>query len=162
VTPRHRLRLARLIVEDSWPISRAVAAFRYRGRVEGRRNRAATPGKPRNRHHNPILGTAFVHTVLDDHSRVAYAEVHDDETAATAIGELRRAVSWFAARGVAVERVLSDNGPAYRSRAWRTAARRCASNPAGPGPTDHRPTGCTSTAITGPTPRPDAARQSAA
>ena len=119
MTPRHRLRLARLIVEDSWPISRAVAAFRYRGRVEGRRNRAATPGKPRNRHHNPILGTAFVHTVLDDHSRVAYAEVHDDETAATAIGVLRRAVSWFAARGVAVERVLSDNGPAYRSRAWR-------------------------------------------
>ncbi len=51
---------------------------------------------------------AFVHTVIDDHSRVAYAEIHDDETAATAIGVLRRAVSWFAARGVTVERVLSD------------------------------------------------------
>ena len=65
------------------------------------------------------MGTAFVHTVIDDHSRVAYAEIHDDETAATAIAVLRRAVAWFAARGVTVERVLSDNGSAYRSHAWR-------------------------------------------
>jgi transposase InsO family protein len=62
-----------------------------------------------------------VHTVLDDHSRVAYAEIHDHETAATAIGVLHRAVAWFAARGVTVQRVLSDNGSAYRSRAWRDA-----------------------------------------
>jgi transposase InsO family protein len=92
--------------------------WRYVGRAQGHRNRAAS-GKPRNAHHNPVLGTAFVHTVLDDHSRVAYAEIHDDETAATAIGVLRRAVAWFAARGVTAERVLSDNGSAYRSRAWR-------------------------------------------
>src|SRR3712207_2797767 len=65
------------------------------------------------------MGTAFVHTVLDDHSRVAYAEIHDDETAATAIGVLRRATAWFAARGVTVQRVLSDNGSAYRPRARR-------------------------------------------
>ncbi len=63
--------------------------WRYVGRAQGDRNRAATPGKPRNRHHNPKIGTAFVHTVLDDHSRVAYAEIHDDETAATAIAVLR-------------------------------------------------------------------------
>ena len=62
-----------------------------------------------------------MHTVIDDHSRVAYAEIHDDETAATAVGVLRRAVAWFAARGVTVERVLSDNGSAYRSHAWRDA-----------------------------------------
>lgn len=55
------------------------------------------------------MGTAFLHTVIDDHSRVAYAEIHDDETAATAIGVLRRAVSRFDDRGVRVERVLSDN-----------------------------------------------------
>jgi transposase InsO family protein len=72
------------------------------------------------------MGTAFVHTVIDDHSRVAYAEIHDDETAATATGVLRQAVAWFAARGVTVERVtvervLSDNGSAYRSHAWRDA-----------------------------------------
>ncbi len=68
-----------------------------------------------------MIGTAFVHTVLDDHSRVAYAEIHDDETAATAIGVLRRAVAWFATRGARVQRVLSDNGSAYRSHAWRAA-----------------------------------------
>jgi transposase InsO family protein len=95
--------------------------WRYVGRAQGKRNRAATPGKPRNAHHNPKLGTAFVHTVLDDHSRTAYAEIHDDETATTAIGVLRRAVAWFAARGVTVQRVLSDNGSAYRSHAWRDA-----------------------------------------
>jgi transposase InsO family protein len=65
------------------------------------------------------MGTAFVHTVIDDHSRVAYAEVHDDETAVTATGVLRRAVAWFAARDVTVERVLSDNGSAYVSFLWR-------------------------------------------
>ncbi len=93
--------------------------WRFVGRREGRRHRAATANKPRNAYRNPKMGTAYVHTVLDDHSRVAYAEIHDNETAATATGVLRRAVAWFAARGVIVERVLSDNGPAYRSRAWR-------------------------------------------
>jgi transposase InsO family protein len=95
--------------------------WRYVGRSQGLKNRASTPGKPRNRHHNPVLGTAFVHTVIDDHSRVAYAEIHDDETAATAIGVLRNATAWFAAHGVTVQRVLSDNGSAYRSNAWRDA-----------------------------------------
>ena len=47
--------------------------------------------------------------------RVAYAEIHANETADTAIGVLRRAVAWFAERGVTVERVLSDNGSAYKS-----------------------------------------------
>jgi transposase InsO family protein len=56
--------------------------------------------------------------VLDDHSRVAYAEIHDDETAVTATLVLAHAVAWFAARGVTVERVLSDNGSAYRSHRW--------------------------------------------
>jgi transposase InsO family protein len=91
----------------------------FLGRQQGRKNRSATPGKPRNRHHNPLIGTAFVHTVLDDHSRVAYAEIHDDETAATAAAVLRRAVAWYAERGVTTCRVLSDNGSAYRSHLWR-------------------------------------------
>ena len=60
-----------------------------------------------------------MHTVIDDHSRVAYAEIHDDETAATAAAVLRNAVAWFADRGVTVERVLSDNGGCYRSHLWR-------------------------------------------
>ena len=65
------------------------------------------------------MGKAYVHTVIDDHSRVAYAEIHDDETALTATAVLIRAVEWFRARGVRVERVLSDNGGAYRSHLWR-------------------------------------------
>ena len=103
--------------------------WRYVGRQQGSRNRSATQGKPRNRFSNPLVGTAFVHTVLDDHSRVAYAEIHDDETAATAVAVLRRAVAWFAARGVRIERVLSDNGSAYRSRLWREACAELAVTP---------------------------------
>lgn len=94
---------------------------RFVGTAQGFKNRAATAGKPRNPYGNRKMGTGFVHTVIDDHSRVAYAEIHNDETAATAIGVLQRAVSWFQARGVRVERVLSDNGSAYRSHAWRDA-----------------------------------------
>ncbi len=92
--------------------------WRYVGRQQGDRNRAKTPGKARNKHWNPVMGTAFVHTVLDDHSRVAYAEIHDDETAATATSVLRNAVAWFVVRGVTTERVLSDNGSAYKSHLW--------------------------------------------
>ncbi|AGW42425.1 transposase, undefined [Leifsonia xyli subsp. cynodontis DSM 46306] len=97
--------------------------WRYVGRLQGERNKAIT-AKRTGKHGitgDMITGTAFVHTVIDDHSRVAYAEIHDDETAATAIAVLRRAVGWFASRGVTVEQVLSDNGSAYRSYAWRDA-----------------------------------------
>ncbi|GAA1915499.1 hypothetical protein GCM10009737_16140 [Nocardioides lentus] len=59
--------------------------------------------------------------MIDDHSRVAYAEICTDEKAVTAIGVLHRASAWFNERGVHVERVLSDNGLAYRSHAWRDA-----------------------------------------
>jgi len=97
--------------------------WRYLGRQQGKKNRAATVGKPRNKYSKPMIGTAFVHTVIDDHSRVAYAEIHDAETAATAVGVLHRAVAWFGARGVSTVRVLSDNGGAYKSHAWRDACR---------------------------------------
>ena len=95
--------------------------WRYVGRKQGGRNRAATPGKPRNKVSQPMLGHALIHTVIDDHSRVAYAEIHDDETAVTAAAVLTRAVAWFAQRGITVERVLSDNGSAYRSKLWLKA-----------------------------------------
>ena len=93
--------------------------WRYIGRQQGKKNRASTPGKPRNRYSDPLMGKAYVHTVVDDHTRVAYAEIHDDETAPTATAVLVRAVEWFNQRGVTVERVLSDNGGAYRSHLWR-------------------------------------------
>jgi transposase InsO family protein len=94
--------------------------WRHLGRAQGKRNRQATAARTgnRNQYRNPKVGIAYVHTVIDDHSRVAYAEIHDDETAATAIAVLIRAVAWFAMRGVIVERVLSDNGAAYRSHLW--------------------------------------------
>jgi transposase InsO family protein len=88
--------------------------WRFLGRPQGAANRQRHgPGR------HPSVGHAFVHVVLDDRSRVAYAEIHDDETAITATAVLRRAVAWFAARGVTAERVLSDNGAAYRSKLWR-------------------------------------------
>jgi len=92
--------------------------WRHVGRAQGRRHREATPGKPRNAHGNKKMGTAYVHTVLDDHSRIAYAEIHDDEKATTAVAVLTRATAWFARHGVTVSRVLSDNGSAYRSHLW--------------------------------------------
>jgi transposase-like protein len=93
--------------------------WKFVGRQQGARNKAAMIELPRNKHRNPINGKAYVHTVIDDHSRVAYAEIHNDETAVTAVAVLRRATGWFAARGVRVERVLSDNGSAYKSRLWK-------------------------------------------
>ena len=115
---------------------------------------------PRTSTTNAKVGTAFVHTVIDDHSRVAYAEIHDDETAATATGVLRRAVAWFAARGVIVERVLSDNGSAYRSPSCgATPAPSSASPPRRPGPTDPRPT-ARSNASTAPWPTAGRSRSS--
>lgn len=93
--------------------------WRYVGRRQGEKNRAATPDKAKNKWRDPLMGKAYVHTAIDDHSRVAYAEVHDDETAFTAAAVLVRAVEWFNACGVTVERVLSDNGGAYRSHLWR-------------------------------------------
>ena len=64
--------------------------WRYVGRRQGEKNRAATPDKPRNKYRDPLMGKAYVHTVIDDHSRVAYAEIHDDETALTATAVLIR------------------------------------------------------------------------
>lgn len=92
--------------------------WRFVGRRQGDRNRTATPGKPGGRHSEPQMGHAYVHSVIDDYSRVVYSQVHDDETAKTATAVLARAHPWFTARGITIEKVLSDNGAAYRSRVW--------------------------------------------
>ena len=63
-------------------------------------------------------GYRYLHTALDDRSRVAYSEILNDEQAITAAAFYQRAHAWFSARGVVVERVLTDNGPCYRSRRW--------------------------------------------
>ena len=61
--------------------------------------------------------------MVDDHSRLAYAEVLDDLTASCAVAFLRRAVAWFAERGVHVEAVMSDNGSCYIAHAYADALR---------------------------------------
>jgi transposase InsO family protein len=68
-------------------------------------------------------GWQFVHVAVDDHSRLAYAEVLADEKAITAIGFLKRALAFYAAHGVTVQRVMSDNGSAYVSLAHKLACR---------------------------------------
>jgi transposase InsO family protein len=68
-------------------------------------------------------GWEFVHVCVDDATRLAYVEVLKDEKAKTAIGFLRRALAFYAARGVTVERLMTDNGSAYRSSAHAIACR---------------------------------------
>jgi transposase InsO family protein len=70
------------------------------------------------------IGWEHVHVCVDDRSRVAYVELLPTLGYVDAVGFLERAVAWFAARGVRAERVLTDNGSAYLSRAWRAACAR--------------------------------------
>ncbi|WP_409470603.1 IS481 family transposase [Streptomyces sp. HC307] len=69
------------------------------------------------------MGFDYVHSAVDDHSRLAYSEIHPDEEAATCTGFLRRAAAFFHAHGIGrIERVLTDNAWPYRkSFAWRQA-----------------------------------------
>ena len=67
------------------------------------------------------VGYRYLHTALDDRSRVVYSEILDDEKGDTAATFWRRAVAALADQGIVVERVLTDNGACYRSRAWAAA-----------------------------------------
>ena len=78
---------------------------RVTGRVSG-------AGNHRRAYH---LGWEYVHVCVDDATRLVYVEVLDDEKAVTAVGFLRRAVAHFATFGIRVERVMTDNGNAYRA-----------------------------------------------
>ena len=69
------------------------------------------------------IGWEYVHVAVDDATRLAYAEVLDDEKAVTATAFLRRAVRFFARHGITVERVLTDNGSAYLSTMHAIACR---------------------------------------
>ena len=66
-------------------------------------------------------GFEYLHVMIDDHSRLAYAEVLDDLTAACAIAFLGRAVAWFAELGVRVQALMSDNGSCYIAHSYRAA-----------------------------------------
>ncbi len=73
------------------------------------RGRGARPKRPR-------VGYTYLHVAVDDHSRVAYVEAHDNEQAVTLVAFWQRAQAWFEARGMTVDEVLSDNGANFRSR----------------------------------------------
>jgi transposase InsO family protein len=66
-------------------------------------------------------GYTFLHSAIDDRTRLVYTETHNDEKGETAAGFWCRAVAWYQTRGVIVERVLTDNGGCYRSGAWAEA-----------------------------------------
>jgi transposase InsO family protein len=69
------------------------------------------------------VGYDKVHVAVDDATRLAYVEVLADEQKPTVIGFLSRAVAWFNGQGVECRRVMSDNGPAYVSKAFAKACR---------------------------------------
>ena len=69
---------------------------------------------------NRGIGWEVLHVCIDDASRLAYTELLPDETKESAIAFLDRALAWFAPLGVSVERVMTDNGSAYRSHAFRS------------------------------------------
>jgi transposase InsO family protein len=95
--------------------------WRKLGRGRGERNSSAhrDPARPRKVGGRPNLGYCYVHSAVDDYTRLAYSEALDDETAATALAFWDRARAFFAGHGFTVERVLTDNGSAYVSHAWR-------------------------------------------
>jgi transposase InsO family protein len=83
-------------------------------RVGGRRTGQYRPRRrDRDGHDRGTIGWEYVHIAVDDHSRLAYAEVLADQKAVTAAGFLRRAVRFYRRHGIRIERVLTDNGSAY-------------------------------------------------
>jgi transposase InsO family protein len=66
-------------------------------------------------------GYEYVHVCVDDYSRLAYVEVLTNQRAATAVGFLRRALAWYRAHGIEIQRLMTDNGAAYISHAHRAA-----------------------------------------
>jgi transposase InsO family protein len=90
--------------------------WRVHGRAVGGRNSRATTTQRRGNH--PVIGYGYVHSAVDDHSRLAYSEILANEQGPTAAGFWLRAQAFFAAHGITVHRVLTDNGSCYRSRIW--------------------------------------------
>jgi transposase InsO family protein len=101
------------------------------GRIEGGAGKRITGvtrnASPRRRDRDGVdrcvIGWEYVHIAIDDCTRLAYAEVLADEKATTVIAFLRRAVAFFGRHGMTVERLLTDNGSAYRSALHALACR---------------------------------------
>jgi transposase InsO family protein len=87
------------------------------GRIQGVGHRIHGDRRSRRRG----VGWEHLHVAIDDASRLAYTELLPDERKESAVAFMQRALAWFAGHGVAVERVMTDNGSAYKSRAFRQA-----------------------------------------
>ena len=92
-------------------------------RITGTTRNASPRRRDRDGADRCVIGWEYVHVAIDDATRLAYVEVLADEKAITAIGFLRRAVQHYAAYGITVERLLTDNGSAYRSTIHAIACR---------------------------------------
>jgi transposase InsO family protein len=91
--------------------------WRAVGRARGERNAQATTRQRRNC--KPVIGYSYLHTAIDDYSRLAYTQICADETKETAVAFWARAQAFFAAAGITIERVMTDNGSCYKSFLWR-------------------------------------------
>ena len=86
-------------------------------------------------------GWEYVHSIVDDCSRLAYSEIHDDETAATVTAFTRRALDWFLEHGIVAERLMTDNAFAYiHNRRFASCWRHARSATSAPAPTRRAPT----------------------
>jgi transposase InsO family protein len=117
-----RSRPGELVHVDVKKLGRIVggAGWRVRGGAQ-HYNRTFTD---RDGHRRTTVGYEYVHIAVDDHSRLAYAEVLADEKAKTAAGFLRRAVAFYRRYGIRVDAILTDNGPAYISVVHALACQR--------------------------------------
>ena len=70
---------------------------------------------------NRRVGYRFIHSAVDDRSRIVYSEIHHDETAVTAAKFWSRTTAWYQSIGITPERVITDNGSCYRSGLWHRA-----------------------------------------
>ncbi len=93
--------------------------WRTVGRTAGNRNRQSTTDLRRSC--KPVIGYSYIHSAVDDYSRLAYSEVLADERQHTAIGFWQRAHVFFTEHGITVERVLTDNGSCYKSKLFTQA-----------------------------------------
>jgi transposase InsO family protein len=89
------------------------------GRIDGIGHRIT--GDRRGQSNKRGTGWEHLHVAIDDHSRLAYTELLPDEKTESALGFLARALAWYERHGVGVEGVMTDNGSAYRSHAFRDA-----------------------------------------
>jgi transposase InsO family protein len=115
---RHPGELVHVDIKQLGRISSLGAGHRVVGSRRSQYRRRTLHGRRRH-----TTGFEYPHVMIDDHSRLGYAEVLDSLSAGDAIAFLRRAVSWFAERGVRIRAVMTDNGSCYVAHGYAAALR---------------------------------------